>query len=263
MTTAGLPRISCLMVTADRRPLVRRSVLCFRKQTYPNRELVIVDDGRDDLSGLLTGLSAGDVRYVRLEKRPENSLGRLRNISLDHAGGDLLTAWDDDDWYHPRRLEIQAEALRGGWRSCVLSTVLMHLDTPGFRGRPFRGPFRDGAPGSLLFPRDPSVRYPESARGEDTAFLKSWKKKGAQTTLDGRLDYLQVRCYHGRNTWDEGHFRGRLRTTLPDFLLYGWYRYLRGDIFRHPRFRLSTKAREAFSMYLEDSRSVGLLPGSR
>lgn len=259
MTAPSLPRISCLMVTADRRPLVRRSLLCYRKQTYPNRELVIVDDGRDDLSDLLTDLPDRDVTYLRLERRPENSLGRLRNISLEHARGDLLTAWDDDDWYHPRRLEIQAEALRGGHRSCVLSSVLMHLDTPDFRLHPFRGPFREGAPGSLLFPRDHAVRYPETARGEDTAFLNLWKEKGAQTKLDGRLDYLQVRCYHGRNTWGESHFRGRLKTTLPDLLLYGWCRYLRGDLFRHRRFRLSAAAREAFAIFLEDSRSVGLL----
>jgi len=263
VTSPSLPRISCLMVTAARRRLVRRSLLCFRKQTYPNRELVVVDDGADDLADLLADLPPRDVRYVKLGKRAGNVLGRLRNISLEQAGGNLLTAWDDDDWYHPRRLEIQAEALRGGHRSCVLSSVLMHLDTPDFSRRPFHGRFRDGAPGSLLFPRDLSVRYPESARGEDTVFLRAWRGKGAQLKLDPRLDFLQVRCYHGRNTWDARHFRGRLKTTLLDVLLYGWCRHVRRDIFRHRRFKLSDRAREAFGLFLEDSRSVGLLPESR
>jgi len=260
MKADHLPRISCLMVTADRRHLVRRSLLSFRRQTYANRELVIIDDGADDLSDLLADLPPRDVRYVRIEKRPDNVLGRLRNMSLECAAGDFLTAWDDDDWYHPERLEVQSRALLGGRPSNVLSSVLVHIDTPAFRRRPFRGFFPNGVPGTLLFRRDPAIRYPESDRGEDDIFLRSWQKR-PQQQLDASIDYLQVRCYHGRNTWDLAHFRKRLTTTLPDLVSYGWYRYVRREVFGHRRFRLSSKAREAFAMYLEDSRSVGLFAG--
>jgi glycosyltransferase involved in cell wall biosynthesis len=42
------PRISCVMVTANRAAIARRAVRCFLDQSWSNRELVIVDDGSED-----------------------------------------------------------------------------------------------------------------------------------------------------------------------------------------------------------------------
>ena len=31
-------------------------------------------------------------------------------MSVDAAAGDFIVQWDDDDWYHPRRVELQMAA---------------------------------------------------------------------------------------------------------------------------------------------------------
>lgn len=252
------PKVSCLMVTADRRRFVRRSILCYRRQTYPRKELVIVDDGGEPLDGLLTGFAPGEVKYHRLAREPGNVLGRLRNISLELATGDLCANWDDDDWYHPDRLAVQVGALGAGADSCSLAAALVHIDRAPFSRHAFVSPFRRGVPGSLVYPRSGAVRHPEVRRGEDGAFLAGWQKR-PHRVLGPEHAGLMVRCYHGTNTWDGGHFVRRLVTTPADALHYAWCRWALRDVRRHRLFRLPEAAARSFALFLEDSRALGLL----
>ena len=100
------PLVSCLMVTKNRRDLARRSIACFMSQTWQNKELVIIDDGDEDYTALIETFDAGQrIQYNRISADPDRLLGGLRNISLDRANGEYCMQWDDDEWYHPRRIE--------------------------------------------------------------------------------------------------------------------------------------------------------------
>jgi len=246
------------MVTADRRALCRRSIRCFQRQTYPHRELVVVDDGAEDLAPVLADLPADQVRYVKLERKPENVLGHLRNVALDNASGAFVTQWDDDDWYHAERLEKQVGVLQQGYDACSLHGALMHIDSPEYIDHPYVGYLDDGVPGSIMHRRDPSIRYPEMRRAEDTVYLNDWREK-RYTILPGSAAHLFIRCFHGSNTWEKKHFLTRIRNTVPDALAYVWYRFVKNDLFQHPRFQLTEKAWAAFETYMQDSRELGLL----
>jgi glycosyltransferase involved in cell wall biosynthesis len=252
------PKVSCLMVTADRKRFVRRALLCYRRQAYPHKELVIVDDGDERLDDLLEGFPPGEVLYHRLERRPANVLGRLRNLSLELATGDLCANWDDDDWYHPERLAAQVRVIEAGASSCSLAAALVHLDAPPFSRHAFLAPFRKGVPGSLMYPREGSIRHPETRRGEDDAFLREWQRR-PHRMLEASFAGLMVRCFHGANTWDKAHFVRRLTATWPDALHYAWCRWARRDVLRHRLFRLPEAARLSLSLFLEDSRALGLM----
>ena len=52
MATAEQPLVSCIMPTADRRRFVPLAIQNFLQQDYPNRELVILDDGQDSVADL-------------------------------------------------------------------------------------------------------------------------------------------------------------------------------------------------------------------
>lgn len=252
------PTVSCLMVTADRRDLCRRSIRCFQRQTYPNRELVVVDDGDEDLAPVLADLPADQVRYVKLPKTPDNVLGHLRNVALENASGTFIAQWDDDDWYHAERLETQIEALQQGYDACSLHGALMHIDSSEYVCHPYVGYLDDGVPGSIVHRRDATIRYPEIRRAEDTVYLNAWREK-RYTILPDAASHLFIRCFHGDNTWEKQHFLTRIRNTVPDALAYVWYRYIRNDLFQHPRFDLSEAAWQAFETYLNDSRELGLI----
>lgn len=255
---SSLPKVSCLMVTANRKNLMKRSIACFNYQQYPNRELVIVDDGEQDLGEALQDVPAGQLNYIKLRSSKDQTLGKLRNVTLENASGEFLTQWDDDDWYHPERIKIQAEHLMDGYDACCLSGALMHLDTPEFMNHPYIGILPDGIPGSIMHRNDPSINYPHTRRAEDTVYLKEWMEK-KYAKLPVEYSYLFIRCYHGTNTWEKTHFLRRIRNTPKDTLLYIWHARIKNDLFGHPKFKLTEKQNEAFNLYLKQSRELNLL----
>lgn len=251
-------KVSCLMVTANRRDLARRAIQCFENQTYQNKELVIVDDGEEDYSLILEHLPPEQVKYVKLKKQPDFVLGKLRNRSLEEATGDYLIQWDDDDWYHPERIKIQANILDQGYDACCLASSLMHLDTDEFMMHPYVGILPDGIPGSIMHRKSETIRYPETRRSEDTVYLEEWMKL-RYYKLDHSFNYLFLRAYHGDNTWEQGHFKRRIRNSPAALIQYIWHGVIKNDLFGHPRFQLSDKAEEAFEQYIEESRELNLL----
>jgi hypothetical protein len=45
--TRELPLVSCIMPTNNRRTFVPKAIEFFLRQDYPNRQLIIIDDGSD------------------------------------------------------------------------------------------------------------------------------------------------------------------------------------------------------------------------
>lgn len=246
------------MVTANRKKLAQRAIQCFLKQTYPNKELVIIDDGEEDYSILLTDIPKRDVTYLKLEKNADAVLGKLRNIALETAKGDFLIQWDDDDWYHPDRIQIQADYLQQGYDACCLSSSLMHLDDPEYLNLPFIGKLPDGIPGSIMHRRNDQIRYPEYKKAEDTVYLKDWMKLG-YGKLPEEYAYLFIRCYHGTNTWEKSHFKRRIKNSFPKWLAFNWYKYVVRNLSAHPKFKLDDVTSDAFKDYIKASKELGLI----
>lgn len=257
------PKVSCLLVTADRPQLCRRAVRSYRQQTYPKTELVVLDNGEQHIESLLDDLPNEEVRYHHVDRTPGLWIGGLRNMALEEATGTfVIPQWDDDDWSHPRRIERQVEVLQQGYDACTLLGTLMHVDSEPYFDRPFIGILPDGVPPTVMHRRDAAIRYPNIRRTSDTDYLNRWRE-GRYTVLPRTESYLYLRYFHGENLWEKEHFLRRIRNTPLDFLLYGWYRYVRGDLFRHPRFRLTETMEAAFDRYLRDSFAVGLFDGYR
>ena len=99
--------VSCIMPTYNRRRFVPRAVACFLNQDYPNRELIVVDDGSDAVADLMP--QDPRVTYIRLDQRL--TVGAKRNLAIERAHGSLIAHWDDDDWHAPHRLQVQVAAL--------------------------------------------------------------------------------------------------------------------------------------------------------
>lgn len=103
--------ISCVMPTADRHQFLPLAYRCFQQQTYPNRELVILDNGVDRCGRIVAGWADPRVRYYQCSSEP--SMGALRNMVVDLANGPLIANWDDDDYSAPERLAFQELLLKG------------------------------------------------------------------------------------------------------------------------------------------------------
>lgn len=91
------------MPTKDRLRFVPRAIRCFQQQTYPNKELLILDDGRQGLPELIP--NDPQIRYARTARVA--SLGWKRNLACEMSRGEYIAHWDDDDWSSAARLAAQ------------------------------------------------------------------------------------------------------------------------------------------------------------
>lgn len=196
-----LPLVSCLMVTHDRAGLARQAIACFRAQTWPRRELVILDDGpSDELARHVEGLADPTIRHLRRPHVPGATLGDLRNAAVEAAAGDFVCQWDDDDLSDPLRIAAQMAALaETGAPAAFLERWTLWWP---HRARAAISRRRIWE-GSLLCEKAALPRYPAERRGEDTAVLTDLRRGQAVGLIDAPRLYLYA-C-HGRNSFDGGH----------------------------------------------------------
>lgn len=96
--------VSCIMPTRGRRDWSARAVEAFHAQTYPNKQLVILDD-IDEPS--FDEEPAGSI-YARSNERV---IGVKRNMCCSMATGEIIAHWDSDDWSAPGRIDDQVGRL--------------------------------------------------------------------------------------------------------------------------------------------------------
>lgn len=191
------PLVSCLMVTRDRPDLARRAVHCFRRQSYPNRELVILDDGGDDaLENWCRGLGDATIRFLRVPSEGK-TLGELRNRSVESAAGEYVAQWDDDDLSAPKRLELQmATLLAFGATACLLERQQVWWPARRRMAISCRRLWESSA-----VARKAAVgAYPAERRAEDTPVVEGIVSAGRIVLLDAPWLYTYV--HHGANVWE-------------------------------------------------------------
>jgi glycosyltransferase involved in cell wall biosynthesis len=206
---AALDLVSCLCVTRNRVPLLRRSVACFLEQTYERREMVVVYESDDVATGEYLR-SLGDVRIRPIEVPQSDglSLGALRTLSLSVADGVYAAQWDDDDWHAPTRLSEQIATLRrSGTPGCVLSRWTIY---DAVTGRSYVSGQRSWE-GSLVAERLAIPPYPSLRQGEDTPVIAAMTERRRLTHLE-RPD-LYVYVFHGTNTWNRKHWLALMKNA--------------------------------------------------
>lgn len=216
------PKISCLLVTAGGRfEYFQRSVKCYMDQTYPNRELLILNEGpkeyQEQIADYVVSLERPDIRMQFLDGY--YTLGALRNISVALAEGEIWVQWDDDDFNVPHRLATQYAFLRSRphLRVCYLSDQLhYYFQTKELYWEDWKRYLSGGnlkhalIPGTIMAWKDGLAgRYPSSGEkcktGEDTVFSNFLLKcKVPIDVLSGR-GCMQVYSYHGKNVFDLEH----------------------------------------------------------
>ena len=100
---SNLPMASCLMPTANRRLFVPQAIQYFLRQDYPNRELIVLDDGADRVADLIP--CDDRIRYVPMDRR--RTMGAKHNMGCELARGEIIVHWDDDDWMADWRVSYQ------------------------------------------------------------------------------------------------------------------------------------------------------------
>jgi len=112
---ASAPQISVAMASYQGGPFIGRQLESLAGQTRLPDELVVCDDGSvDDTLARIEAFAAGAPFVVHLERNPER-LGVTRNFERAVAAcrGRLIFLADQDDLWHPEKVETLARALEG------------------------------------------------------------------------------------------------------------------------------------------------------
>jgi glycosyltransferase involved in cell wall biosynthesis len=202
----ALPLISCLCITREKPKLLKRAIECFTEQSYSKKEMVLVYENDDpETKRIVDGLNCDAIRCIEVNSKPKLTLGELRNFAIRESRGDYFCQWDDDDWCHSQRLELQMNGIKNSFKpACVLVNWIMFDQT---REEAYCSSTRAWE-GSLLCRKDiinDDLKYDSLVKGEDTVFISKM--------LDGRhlfpliMPTLYIYVYHGNNTWNGDHFK--------------------------------------------------------
>ncbi|WP_329106722.1 glycosyltransferase [Micromonospora sp. NBC_01699] len=181
-------------------------------QTYPDLDVVLVDDGSTDDSGEIAERYARTDDRFRLIRQPNRGLGAARNTGIEAAAGDYLSFVDSDDLLPPYALEVLVGALRQTGSDFASGNVAL-LTARGLRQSPLhRGTHRATALRTSLKARRNLVydrlacnkvfrrsfwerhglRFPEGVRYEDIPVTVP------AYALAGSVDVLDLPVYYWR-----------------------------------------------------------------
>lgn len=102
--------VSAIITTHNRRDLLGRAIESVFSQTYPNMELIVVDDASDDGT---SELCQGDSRinYIYIPKSESRGGNYARNLGVRASKGVYVAFLDDDDYWLPTKIEKQVELI--------------------------------------------------------------------------------------------------------------------------------------------------------
>jgi hypothetical protein len=129
----GGPRVTVIMPAYNAERTLELAAASILKQSWPELELIIVDDCSSDATWEIARRLADLDSRVRTRRNSVNVGPYVsKNLALSMARGDYITCHDADDWAHPQRIEKQIEAIAasgGRAHACVASWL--RLDEAG------------------------------------------------------------------------------------------------------------------------------------
>jgi hypothetical protein len=119
------PLISCVCICRSGFASVKRAIESFREQTYKQKEFVIIDE-------MLAGCEPEWPLFlvdenVRVFRNLSRSSASAKDLLLANIRGQYVMMWNESDWHHKKRLEIQmGELLLSGKDASALPYFLIY-----------------------------------------------------------------------------------------------------------------------------------------
>ena len=202
-----MDKVSCITVTRDRVSLLKTCISHFKKQTYDNKELIIVYYNTDKETELFLKenkdeLNKDNVFFYMFVEDEGLFLGATRNFAVSKATGNWVMVWDDDDWYSENRIEKQLKfCIENDLDACTLKSILIFSN----KYQKLKVSFEryEGWEGSLICRKDSMPKYKNLKVGEDTPVLQKLIDDNVMTTLFDPDLYVYI--FHDANTSGNRH----------------------------------------------------------
>ncbi len=211
------PKVSCLMPTKNRRRFIPGALKMFFAQDYVgDMELIVVEDGDDNVEDLIAGFSGGPKievtrhdspgpeyifgahRFTAQYHRFEGTLGAKLNYGRDVSTGKVILQLDDDDWSAPNRVSQQVAHMQlTGKPFVAMSSLIFYREGDDF-GMEYTADAWYGPGSTHCYTREYALENPRPDKtvGEDNVAVARAHEIGALSTVSG-LTCLVARDHDG------------------------------------------------------------------
>ena len=110
---------------------IRECIDSILAQTYPDFELILVDDGSPDNCGRICDEYAEKDVRIKVIHKENGGLTSARNAGLSVAKGDWIMHVDGDDWIEPDMIESLIEAAKATEADLVFSDFIKYGPNAG------------------------------------------------------------------------------------------------------------------------------------
>lgn len=120
-------RVSVVTPTSEKRVKFHEQLWnCFSAQTWPDKELVVVETHRGQGSSFFRQIAEKHSNVVYVSLRRQISIGCKRNLGAYLASGDVIACFDDDDIYAANYINTMVSHLRS--KNLVAATLSTWYD---------------------------------------------------------------------------------------------------------------------------------------
>ncbi len=169
------PLVSAIML-AGRTSIedVLIAIDCFKAQTYPYKELIIVNNAKTQFDAAALNIKAD--REIFLADTPlQYFAGMARNYGIAAANGQILAQFDPDFWYAPNRIEAQVATLaENRAQVAILNSTLCYSFMSGRAS--YMTNERQAILNTMVCIRPPNIDYPNINKQEELGFLEKMIK---------------------------------------------------------------------------------------
>lgn len=115
------PLISIIVPVYNVEPYIERCIESLINQTYVNIEILLVDDGSRDNSGVICDRFAKLDKRIKVFHKENGGLSDARNYGLDRANGEYISFIDSDDYVDIDYIEFLYNLINEGYKLALCS----------------------------------------------------------------------------------------------------------------------------------------------
>lgn len=197
-----------------------------KQQTVQPDLWVIVDNSEtteESWENILKLFPSEKVSYTHVGKE-KKTIGWMRNMCIQQAGqpgqADYIVFWDDDDYYHPRRIEHNVRVLKKNpWADISASSkmfLLLTRENVMMSTGPFSKTHGTAATFCVRGKYAKKNKFDESKeRGEEVSFTNGWTANLVQVE---KPEEMIVVMGHSRNTVNKSDLLARPKLYNADII---------------------------------------------
>jgi glycosyltransferase involved in cell wall biosynthesis len=122
-----LDKISIIIPVYNVESYIKECLDSVIAQSYKNLEIICIDDGSTDSSGIICDEYAKNDKRIKVYHKNNGGVSSAKNIGLENCTGRYIGFVDSDDWIEPNMYEVLHEAIKD--KNVAVSVVSYFKDT--------------------------------------------------------------------------------------------------------------------------------------